>query len=214
MAGLGQVLHRPAAFLSSRTFFTWRRWKSFRSTVWFLTWSYLRRRSFRSSGVWVGILGFLACGFLGFGLETFLGFASGLVSLKLWWKVILLEDDRGPNRSLGSISRTTRYTPVFTRAGLGPGYLGHLFPPNPVAGSTGRLPPAGTARCDDASPPRCGFRTRPAPRRSYQSRILSQCASGSVNGGGKVGHWGDGMVDHRRGGSWLYMRGRRQHQRL
>ena len=144
---------------------------------------------------------------------------------RLWWERLARSlfncvvsshrsSSAGPNRSLGSISRTTRYTPVFTRAGLGPGYLGHLFPPNPVAGSTGRLPPAGTARCDDASPPRCGFRTRPAPRRSYQSRILSQCASGSVNGGGKVGHWGDGMVDHRRGGSWLYMRGRRQHQRL
>ena len=24
----------------------------------------------------------------------------------------------------------------------------------------------------------------------------------TVNGGGKVGHWGDGMVDHQHGGSW------------
>ena len=35
-----------------------------------------------------------------------------------------------------------------------------------------------------------------------------------VNGGGKVGHWGDGMVDHQPGGSWLGRESWRQNQRL
>ena len=60
---------------------------------------------------------------------------------------------------------------------LRPADPGHLFPPKPVAGSTGRLPPPGTAQCDDASPPRCGSRTRPAPRRSSPFRTPSRCAT-------------------------------------
>ena len=42
---------------------------------------------------------------------------------------------------------------------------GHLFPPNPVAGSAGqKLRPAGTGPCGDASQPSCGSRTRPGLR--------------------------------------------------
>ena len=33
-----------------------------------------------------------------------------------------------------------------------------------------------------------------------------------VKGGGKVGHWGDGMVDHREGASWLGGESWRQNQ--
>ena len=42
---------------------------------------------------------------------------------------------------------------------------GHLFSPKPVAGSAEMLRPAGTGPRGDASPPKCGSRTRPAPRR-------------------------------------------------
>ena len=42
---------------------------------------------------------------------------------------------------------------------------GHLSPPKPVAGSAEMLRPAGTGPRGDASPPKCGSRTRPAPRR-------------------------------------------------
>ena len=53
---------------------------------------------------------------------------------------------------------------------LRPRDLGHLSPPKPVAGSAEKLRPAGTWLCGDASPPRCGSRTRPAPPRFSQSR--------------------------------------------
>ena len=53
-------------------------------------------------------------------------------------------------------------------------------PLTPVAGSTGTLRPAGTGPHGDASPPRCGSRTRPFPRRSSQSRTPSQSASGTL----------------------------------
>ena len=42
---------------------------------------------------------------------------------------------------------------------------GHLSPPKPVAGSAEMLRPAGTGPRGDASQPKCGSRTRPAPRR-------------------------------------------------
>ena len=56
---------------------------------------------------------------------------------------------------------------------------GHLFPPKPVAGSGETLRPAGTGPRDDAIPPRCGSRTRPAPRCSSPSRTPFLCATGS-----------------------------------
>ena len=78
----------------------------------------------------------------------------------------------------GAASRVPHGTPPFTRGqALRPADTGHLFPPKPVAGSTGRPPPPGTTQCDDASPPRCGSRTRPAPRRSSPSRTPSRCAT-------------------------------------
>ena len=62
---------------------------------------------------------------------------------------------------------------------LRPADPGHLFPPKPVADSTGRLPPPGTEQRDDASPPRCGSRTRPAPRHSSPSQTPFRSATGS-----------------------------------
>ena len=61
---------------------------------------------------------------------------------------------------------------------LRPRYPGHHFPPKPVAGSAEKRRPAGRGPRGDASLPRacpvldtgCGSRTRPAPRRSSQSR--------------------------------------------
>ena len=84
MAGLGQVLHRPAAFLSRRAFCAWRRRNSFRSAVWFLALSCCRCALIRSSAVLVGTLGWRTLGFLGFGFLTLLGFfvGSGLVISK------------------------------------------------------------------------------------------------------------------------------------
>ena len=63
---------------------------------------------------------------------------------------------------------------------LRPRDLGHLSPPKPVVGSAEKLRPAGTWLCGDASPPRCGSRTRPAPRRFSQSRTPFLYATGSL----------------------------------
>ena len=93
MAGLGQVLHRPASFFSCRTFFACSRAASFRSAVWFLACSYKRRASRCSSGVLLGFGSFRGFSFLGLGFLTFLAFlgfwlGSGLVSSKRCWKVL------------------------------------------------------------------------------------------------------------------------------
>ena len=93
MAGLGQVLHRPASFFSCRTFFAWTLAASFRSAVWFLACSYKRRASRCSSGVLLGFGSFRGFSFLGPGFLTFLAFlgfwlGSGLVSSKRCWKVL------------------------------------------------------------------------------------------------------------------------------
>ena len=57
---------------------------------------------------------------------------------------------------------------------------GHHFPPNPVAGSAEKRRPAGRGPRGDASRPRCGSRTRPAPHRSAQSRTPFRYATGSL----------------------------------
>ena len=93
MAGLGQVLHRPASFFSCRTFFAWTLAASFRSAVWFLACSYKRRASRCSSGVLLGFGSFRGFSFLGPSFLTFLAFlgfwlGSGLVSSKRCWKVL------------------------------------------------------------------------------------------------------------------------------
>ena len=54
---------------------------------------------------------------------------------------------------------------------------GHLFPPKPVAGSAGKLHPAGTWPCGDATQPSSGSRTRPGLRRPSQSQTPFQCAN-------------------------------------
>ena len=45
----------------------------------------------------------------------------------------------------------------------------------------------------------------------WSGRVVDRIR-GCVNGGAKVGHWGDGMVDHQHGGSWLVRESWRQNQ--
>ena len=76
----------------------------------------------------------------------------------------------GPNRSRGSIPRTTRYTWGLVIRGIFP-------PPKPAAYSAGRLRPTDTGPRGDASPPRYWSRIRPDPRHSFPSQTPFQCAS-------------------------------------
>ena len=59
---------------------------------------------------------------------------------------------------------------------LGAGLSGASFPPKPAASPIERRRAAGTGLHGDASPPKCGSSTRPAPRRSSPSQTPSQCA--------------------------------------
>ena len=77
MAGLRQLRHWPAAFLSRRTFCAWRRAASFCSGFCFLIRSYARRASRCSSVVLVGTLGLRTLGFPGLGFPDLLGFFIG-----------------------------------------------------------------------------------------------------------------------------------------
>ena len=71
--------------------------------------------------------------------------------------------------------------PPFTRGqALRPRDPGHLFPPKPVAGSAEKLRPADTGPRGDASPPKCGSHTRPAPRCSSPSQTPFLYATGSL----------------------------------
>ena len=76
----------------------------------------------------------------------------------------------GPNRSRGSISRTTRYT-------WGRVIRGIFFPPILLQTQEERLQPAGIGPRGGASPARSGSRTRPVPCRSSPSRTPFQCAT-------------------------------------
>ena len=82
----------------------------------------------------------------------------------------------GPNRSRGSISRTTRYTRGLVIRGI-------FFPP--ILLQAQQKSAAQQAEGHVVIPARsvlvagCGSRTRPAPRRSAQSRTRSRYATGS-----------------------------------
>ncbi len=97
--------------------------------------------------------------------------------LRFWTSASHPSSSSGPNRSLGTSSRTTRYT--WGRVIRG------IFFPKPVAGPAGRHPPADTGRCGGASRPRacpvldtgCGSHIRPGPRRLSQSRTRFRCAT-------------------------------------
>ena len=142
MAGLGQVLHRPASFFSCRTFFAWTLAASFRSAVWFLACSYKRRASRCSSGVLLGFGSFRGFSFLGLGFLTFLallGFwlGSGLVSSKRCWKVL------SSVRGWGATTASKRITP--NSKGLSPRVrgnhpfaLGHLVILGSIPASAGQ----------------------------------------------------------------------------
>ena len=79
----------------------------------------------------------------------------------------------GPNRSLGSNSRTTRVD-------LRPRDPGHLFPPSLLQTQQKSSAQQAQGHVVMPSPPMSGSRTRPAPRRSSPSRTRSQCATGSL----------------------------------
>ena len=137
MAGLGQVLHRPASFFSCRTFFACSRAASFRSAVWFLACSYKRRASRCSSGVLLGVGGFRGFSFLGSGFLTLLGFlgfwlGAGLVSSKRCWKVL------SSARGWGATTDITAMT--VNQAGLSPGVRGNRLPPFFLSRFPGSIP--------------------------------------------------------------------------
>ena len=81
----------------------------------------------------------------------------------------------------GAASPAPPGRPPFTRGqALRPRDPGHFFPPSPAADPTEKPRPAGTGPRGDASPPKCGSRTHPAPRRSSPSQTPFQCATGSL----------------------------------